>query len=498
MGEGAQPNAIPLAVARCDRTATQFERALSDRASRPRRAVDGPLLPYALPGGCDTFCFRWAHHYTGNEGDIEDFAAACGFLWELANRFSGAVVLLEERYYGKSLPAHAAHEPPFAFLASSQVVADYALALGVLRQQYNTSRVVAVGGSYGGMLAASLRKQHPDLVSAALAASAPMLGFASTLVKQRRAATFWEIAERSYPCRAALGAAFRALWSAPADAWPRIDADFGICPASRIGDEAALEALVGFLQQQLSELAFGNYPYAVGSMPAHPTLFACAKATRPMRPADAQFGRGGPLSWIVGRGWSDERMVVPTTAADGWLPLRDALSWHYQRGGECLQLETAFAAYTPGFLPGAWTFQRCTDLVMAFEVDESSRMLLSCASGFRANCAHAGQAALRSFCNTTFGVRVPDAAELQTLWGSDWTAAGGGSRVIFSNGDLDPWGYGAVPDDVAAGGGGGPLVLHIEGGAHHLDLRGSHPRDPPSVVAAREMEAAALGQWMGL
>ena len=43
--------------------------------------------------------------------------------------------------------------------------------------------------------------------------SAPVLGFASTLLKQQRASRFWEIAERAYPRRDALGAAFRALWA---------------------------------------------------------------------------------------------------------------------------------------------------------------------------------------------------------------------------------------------------------------------------------------------
>ena len=95
---------------------------------------------------------------------------------------------------------------------------------------------------------------------------------------------------------------------------------------------------------------------------------------------------------------------------------------------------------------------------MAFEVRETSRLFLPCASGFKANCAAEGQAALRAFCNASFGVTVPDAAELQTFWGSDWTAAGGGSRIVFSNGDLDPWSYGGVPDDVAGGDADGPLA----------------------------------------
>ena len=167
--------------------------------------------------------------------------------------------------------------------------------------------------------------------------------------------------------------------------------------------------------------------------------------------------------------------------------------------GSCLALGSSFSQYTPGFLPGAWTFQRCTDLVMAFSVPTTSRMFLSCASGFTLNCAPEGLTALRAFCNASFGVHVPEPAELQDAWGEDWTAAGGGSQIVFSNGGLDPWSYGGVqPDDVASGEASGPLVLTIEEGAHHLDLRGPNPSDPPSVVRAREQEAAALSRWIGL
>ena len=36
----------------------------------------------------------------------------------------------------------------------------------------------------------------------------------------------------------------------------------------------------------------------------------------------------------------------------------------------------------------------------------------------------------------------------------------------------------------------------MERGAHHLDLRGPHPEDPPEVTAARAKEEAIIRGWI--
>jgi hypothetical protein len=36
----------------------------------------------------------------------------------------------------------------------------------------------------------------------------------------------------------------------------------------------------------------------------------------------------------------------------------------------------------------------------------------------------------------------------------------------------------------------------LKDGAHHLDMRGSNPNDPPSVIAARKQELTYLDEWV--
>lgn len=111
--------------------------------------------------------------YTGNEAPIEAFINATGFLPLLATHLGCALAYAEHRGYGASLLPPATSSPAagrYAYLASMQATQDYAaliqaLAPQLVRRQPTDAagdvtgptsqlalRVVAVGGSYGGML----------------------------------------------------------------------------------------------------------------------------------------------------------------------------------------------------------------------------------------------------------------------------------------------------------------------------------------------------------
>jgi hypothetical protein len=116
-------------------------------------------------------------YYCGNEDDIGAFVNSTGFLWQLRMDLKAALVYVEHRYYGTSQPNATASAPDaFEFLSSQQVLADFASVAAVL-QKSGLGPVLAVGGSYGGMLAAWCRQKYPGLFTAALASSAPVLAF---------------------------------------------------------------------------------------------------------------------------------------------------------------------------------------------------------------------------------------------------------------------------------------------------------------------------------
>jgi len=69
--------------------------------------------------------------------------------------------------------------------------------------------------------------------------------------------------------------------------------------------------------------------------------------------------------------------------------------------------------------------------------------------------------------------------------------------LILSNGALDPWyPMGVLPGPICPEGRDITCLL-IDDAAHHLDLRGSDPKnDPPAVVIARLVESNIITKWV--
>ena len=120
--------------------------------------------------------------YCGNEADIEMFWNNLGFITEtLAKEFKGLVIFAEHRFFGKSIPFGAQDYDikKNKYLTVEQAMSDFAEFLQSFKEENKMTShpVIALGGSYGGMLAAWSRMKFPHVYKGAIASSAPILLF---------------------------------------------------------------------------------------------------------------------------------------------------------------------------------------------------------------------------------------------------------------------------------------------------------------------------------
>ncbi|KAL0534165.1 hypothetical protein IC582_028449 [Cucumis melo] len=122
--------------------------------------------------------------FLGAESDIDNDVPYVGFPLRFASRYKAMSVYLEHRFYGKSVPFGSIEKAMKngsirGHLNSAQALADYAELLLHIKKKfaYDTSPIIVMGASYGGMLASWFRLKYPHIALGALASSAPILYF---------------------------------------------------------------------------------------------------------------------------------------------------------------------------------------------------------------------------------------------------------------------------------------------------------------------------------
>ncbi|OWF46619.1 lysosomal Pro-X carboxypeptidase-like [Mizuhopecten yessoensis] len=390
--------------------------------------------------------------YTGNEGDIAWFCNNTGFMWELAPKLNALLVFAEHRYYGTSLPygPDAVKDPKkLQYLTSEQALADFAVLIQELKANVpgaQTSKVIAFGGSYGGMLAAWLRIKYPNVVYGSLAASAPIWSFIGQIPCDAQLQVVTNSFKReSLTCVKNIRKSWGIIntMGATDSGRARLSTTFDLC--ALLNSTADTEALKSWLVEIMFNLAMVDYPYPASflePLPGWPIKAVCA-----------------PLSTEV----VDEVALIEA--------LSKAVKVYYNYTGQakCLNVNENAVGSLGDEL---WGYQACTEMVMP-----------SCSNGVTDMFEPAPYnfSQISDQCYKQFKVRPRKSWVITQYLGKSLSAA---SNIIFSNGLLDPWSSGGVLKSISPS----LTAFVIPNGAHHVDLRSSNPGDTPDITKTRLAE----------
>jgi len=395
--------------------------------------------------------------YAGNEGAIEQFYYNTGLVFDWAPEFRALVLFPEHRYYGDSLPfgpTDSFQNENLGWLRIEQAIADYASIVDWVKFKFHAedATVIAFGGSYGGVLAAALRIHYPASVDMALAASAPIPQTLNTVDPTLFFSTVTNVfAIHDDRCPGLVKEAFAAI---DYQLLTTISSLFNVCGG--LNSTADIAHLKMWATNAFTLMAMGNYPYPatfLGNLPAWPMNYTCALMLKANSPLEGLASVGNLV---------------------------------YNDSSSCNDIYTQYVSCADqtgcgnGLSARAWDYQECTQIIYQMTMNGVTDMFPPRVWAM---------ANLTAYCQEHYGVAPGDA--WMRLW-FPLDLANITSRIIFSNGMLDPWHLGGYLEDLSED----LPAITIKDGAHHLDLRSSNPADPESVIIARRKEKSFIVKWL--
>jgi lysosomal Pro-X carboxypeptidase len=437
--------------------------------------------------------------YTGNEGPLEGFAQNTGIMWDLAKQFNAFVVFAEHRFYGNTMPGppkQYLHDAKYlGFLTVEQALADYAAIIPQIYSNYSidpSSKLIAFGGSYGGMLSAWFRLRYPDIVHGAWAASAPVEYFANNNVPLGAFDAKTKETFVSSGCDAdTIVKAVNNIDSLAAKkptGYTQLNSIFHVDSRAPVNSPATVLQLKNTISLAFSYMAMTDYPYAAGflhNMTAWPVKQACDYFANGVT---ANNGLLRSLSRAIqvfyGNTTQTPLCIDSSKCGDqsglGGTDGNADQGWNWQ---ECTEIAIYQCSQGP---PNDFWWKQCTDNTSDTSAQSFSKY---------------SQASCQSMLSNVKGYNA------STMWERDHVSITygfgfhGATNIIFTNGHLDPWSVGGVTatthgfEDAQKR---NIFIYHIDGAAHHLDLRTPNTCDPASVTAARYQIVGILQCWLGM
>ena len=404
--------------------------------------------------------------YIEGEGAGSPYSVVNGEHVVLAQQYGALIVSLEHRFYGASIPTSDYTTQNMYYLSSHQAIADIAAFITLyLKPTFNLTlknKFVTFGGSYPGALSAWARLRLPHIVHTALSTSSPVeamidfTGYNSVVADSL-----------SYPL---VGGSDQCLQSMT-QAFEAIDAAF-------TGPITEKHAMATKLMSCTSLDGVND------------TMWAASNYASIIM---------GVVQYNIDGSGLDIRTVCQKMTQSGVAPI-DAFAQvvQLQQGTTCLdnsyddyvaQLNNTVATPGGGLGLRQWTWQTCVEFAY-YQTCEPDTM----------RCPFSRLMTLESSykqCQDGFGAVISNEVNDYGVSQSNYLLGGNqikGTRIIFANGDVDPWHYLSVYNQTNMD----PRqpAVFIQGTAHCRNMYTPQPNDPLPLVSARGAINAYIAEFL--
>ncbi|KAL3939543.1 MAG: hypothetical protein SGBAC_005753 [Bacillariaceae sp.] len=434
--------------------------------------------------------------YAGNEADILQFVKNSGFMFEAAEEFGAMVVFAEHRYYGKSNPFGRSEQAlgkgyNISFLSVEQAMQDYnKLNLHIQNEWKMASGLstpfVVFGGSYGGNLALWMRLKNPNLWAGAIASSVTPL---KHLLRETNG--FTRIETEAYgnvskECPDLVRQGWKDLYhlAKSKEGKDVIAGALHLCDSQNVNPDN----IHGWISGALETMVQYGYPYPTNfynPVPGYPFKVACENMVKDGTGLGSLYAAAAIYYNYTGQAGScfGFGSILKASQKHWWKHSRHDYLAKLSKGvNDGSQMDRRLDAFQDA-TGIAWGYQTCTEVYQPMPTDGITDFELPYQPDQKAYFEH---------CQQVWDVTPRPNWEEMYFMGID---IGSGSNIFITNGQVDPWRAAGITK-LPKGSNPSIVTRTIAMGAHHFDLRGSHPMDPPSVIAVRKEEKEHMKQWI--
>jgi serine protease 16 len=404
------------------------------------------------------------------EGAAQPKWAYSGHHMDMAKEFGAIVFSLEHRYYGASAPVENLSTENLQFLSSEQALADLAVFMDFIRGKYDLdigengrNRVIAFGGSYPGALAAWVRVKYPHLIYGSIASSAPVLaeldfvGYNQVVV----ASLANPVVGGSDQCAKNVFKAFQ-----------KIDGAFDSEKPEKLRNIEKIFNSCGKLETELDRSTF------VGAIAGN---FQGAVQYNGILPVGIKDVCNMMLNESIG---SLEQRLAAVAGTNYSAKCTD-FTWDYslnQLNNVTVDLNAT------GVGIRQWTYQTCAQFGY-YQTCEP----------WKGSCLFSRRMTLKSntlLCKESFGLKLAQVKERikfsNEYYGGNQPHA---TRIVFVNGDIDPWHYLSVLQDNFENGN-DITAVYIPGASHCQNMRPSSVNDTLVMKEAKLKIRNKVAEWV--